>query len=245
MSKVFYVNNRIQCFENCDCIKCFSFSVGTGEKQLNEYSVFLFRHRTVLNEVVLKTPFITIEKNDEVENILRSANKDALRQQNNGLIRINLSSAEEGIATMDLIQSDNKCLNKTIAVFAQLSIEVRELCKEGNQYLTNCSLANEELKEIIENIEDKEPVCIEVSSMGKNESKHEKSDTNAMSIDIVRKINSFLGLFFQTQQFIERSFVVISQIIKQLTALFDANKSNYINIDYSSLHFQVSSQATE
>lgn len=182
-----------------------------------------------------------IDENGEgVKNILRNANKDAIRKQNNASIGINFSCAEEGISTMDLIQSDNKCLTKTIAVFAQLCIEVRELCKEGNQHLTNCLFANEELKEIFENDEEKDQLNIEVSPMSIKESKHNKTDTIPLSINVMKKMNSFLGLFFRTQQFIERCFVVISEIIKQLTALFDADKSNYINVDYSSLHFQVS-----
>lgn len=194
-----------------------------------------------MNEVVLKTPFITIEQNDEeVKNILKNANKDAVRQQNNVPIGINLSWAEEGIATMDLIQSDNKCLNKTIAVFAQLCIEVRELCKEGNQHLTNCLFASEELKDMSENGEENDQAYIEVFPVDIKKNAHKKKDTVPLSINIVKKINSYLGLFFRTQQFIERCFVVISEIIKQLTALFDAENSNYINVDYSSLHFQVS-----
>lgn len=191
-----------------------------------------------MNNVILKTPFIIKDHNDEeVKNILRNADKDTLRQQKSASIRINFSCAEDGIATMDLIQSDNKCLNKTVAVFAQLCIEVRELCKEGNQHLTNCLFASEELREISENNEKNDQTYIEIFSM---DNKQKRADAVPLSINIVKKMNSYLGLFFRTQQFIERCFVVISEIIKQLTALFDADKSNHINVDYSSLHFQVS-----
>lgn len=222
-------------------IDFFSLLVGTGEKQLSEYSAFLRYHQNVLNNIVLRAPFIiTEENNDDIKNILRNGDKDTLRQQKVASIRINFSCAEEGISTMDLIQSDNKCLNKTIAVFAQLCIEVRELCKEGNLHLTNCLFASDELKEISENCEKNDQTCIEVFSVDIKENNHKKTDAVPLSIHIVKKLNSHLGLFFETQQFIERCFVVISEIIKQLTALFDADKSNYINVDYSSLHFQVS-----
>lgn len=189
----------------------------------------------------MKAPFIiTKENNNEIKNILRNADKDTLRQQKGASIGINFSHAEEGISTMDMIQSDNKCLNKTIVVFAQLCIEVRELCKEGNQHLTNCLFAGEELKEISENNEKYDQTNMEVFSVNTKDSKQKKSDTIPLSLNIVKKMNSYLGMFFRTQQFIERCFVVISEIIKQLTALFDSDKSNYINVDYSSLHFQVS-----
>lgn len=217
------------------------FSVVTGEKQLNEFSAFIRYHHTALNNIVLKAPFITTdEKNEESSNILKNADKDAVRQQKSASIRINFSYADEGISTMDLIQSDNKCLNKTIAVFAQLCIEVRELCKEGNHLLTNCLFACEELKEISENNEKKDQLCIDIFPVEVEKGERKKTDKVPLSINIVRKMNSYLGLFFRTQQFIERCFVVISEIIKQFTALFDVDNSNYINVDYSSLHFQVS-----
>lgn len=217
------------------------FLVVTGEKQLSEFSAFLRSHHTVLNNIVSKAPFIIIEgKNDKISNILRNADKDAVRQQKGASININFSYADEGISTMDLIQSDNKCLNKTIAVFAQLCIEVRELCKEGNHLLSNCLFACEELKEISENSEKNDQTCIGISQAEMNENESKRADKVPLSINIVRKMNSHLGLFFRTQQFIERCFVVISEIIKQFTALFDVDNSTYINVDYSSLHFQVS-----
>lgn len=194
-----------------------------------------------MNNVVSKAPFITTEENDEeVSNILLNANKDTLRQQEGSSIGINFSYAEEGISTMDLIQSDNKCLNKTIAVFVQLCTEVRELCKEGNHLLPNCLFASEELKEILQNSEMSDQTNIEIFSLDMKECDRKKTDRIPLSINIVTKMNSYLGLFFRTQQFIERCFIIISEIIKQFTALFDIESSNYINVDYSSLHFQVS-----
>lgn len=217
-------------------------SVITGEKQLNEFSTFLRYHHAVLNNIVLKASFITSkETNDGTSNILKNADKDIVRKQIGASIGINFSYADEGIPTMDLIQSDNKCLNKTIAVFAQMCIEVRELCKEGNNLLTTCLFASQELKEMCENDEENDQKCIKILPGAINDNDiHRGTDKMPLSINIVRKINSQLGLFFQTQQFIERCFVVISEIIKQFIALFDVDNSNYINVDYSSLHFQVS-----
>lgn len=112
-------------------------------------------------------------------------------------------------------------------------MEVRELCKEGNPLMIKCLFANEELYEYLQKSGD-DPIGSTVTSGGNKEFAE-----ISLSAEIITKINSVLGVLLQAQQFIERCFVVILEIIKQFTALFDVNSSGYINVDYSSLHFQV------
>lgn len=104
-------------------------------------------------------------------------------------------------------------------------MEVRDLSKEGKHLLSNCLFASEEILRNSGNDENNEIIPMEWKKL---------------SIHIVSKLNHHLSLFFRTQTFIERCFMAITEMIKQFTALFDAENRNYINVDHSLLHFQVS-----
>lgn len=188
-----------------------------------------------MNNVIAKCPIIATDdgNNDDLRlgPILTTAETNTLHLQPSSSIGIHYSYGVENISTIELIQSDNKCLNKTIAVFVELCMEVRELCKEGNSLLVKCAFANEELFEHLQNDENN-------SITDPNDSA--KIDDISLSVDVINKISMLLGVLLQAQQFIERCFIIVSEIIRQFTALFDVNSSGHINVDYSSLHFQVS-----
>lgn len=176
----------------------------------------------------------TIKPNEYVGIALKSSKaKSITRLKCSSAIGIDYSFDREAIATIDLIKSDNKCLNKTIAVFVQLSIEVRQLSKEGQQLLIKCLFADEELCELLNEEDDADNID------GSNRVNDNEINGIALSPQIINKISDLLEMLFQAQLFIERCFVVISEIIKQFSALFAAENSNYINVDHSSLHFQV------
>ncbi|XP_055324262.1 WASH complex subunit 4 isoform X2 [Sitodiplosis mosellana] len=204
-----------------------------GEQQLKQFSTFLKNHQTVLNNVISKCSIIATDEcsNDEMRlgSILTCAEKNTLHLQPSSSIGIHFSYAAEQISTIDLIQSDNKCLNKTIAVFVELCMEVRKLCKEGNSLLVKCVFANEEVFEHIQNSE---------NNLIDDPNESSKIDDISLSIDVINKFSSLLGVLLQAQQFIERCFIIVSEIIRQFTALFDVNSSGHINVDHSSLHFQ-------
>lgn len=207
---------------------------------MKEFSRFLRNYQFLLSNISFRTSVIaTDEKCDGQTNpILTSTDKDTLYLQQGSSIGIDFSYATENISTMDLMQSDNKCLNKTIAVFIQLCMEVRELNKEGDPLLSRCLFANEELCELSQNSDANDSINTEVPA-GLTQNERSKIDRISLSAEIIAKISTNLGLFFSTKQFIERCFSLILEIITQFTALFDINNSSYINVDYSSLHFQV------
>lgn len=159
-----------------------------------------------------------------------------MRSHPGSSVGLDFSFAVESVRPTDLIQTNNKCLNKTIAVFVQLCVEVQKLIKEGGQLMVKCLLANEELSGILQ--KNGSHHCSIPSPI--NQNKCEEVNEILLSPEMIRKIGSFLGMLFQTQQFIDRNGVVISEIVKQFSALFDIDTGSYINVDYSSLHFQVS-----
>lgn len=168
--------------------------------------------------------------------LIKSAKaKSILRLKSSSAIGIDYSNAEEDMPTMDLVRSPNMCLNKTIAVFVQLCMEVRQLSKEGHQFLVKCLFADEDLCEIL-NQED------EANDMDGPTAQVHDNDIGGITLSprIINKISDLMELLFQTQQFTERCFVLVSAIIKQFIALFATENSNYINVNHSSLHFQVS-----
>lgn len=185
---------------------------------MKQFSIFLNKHKIVLNKVISKCSVITTDKfdNGEICPILTCADKNTIYLQSSSSIGIHFSYAKEHIPTIELIKSDNKCLNKTIAVFVELCMEVRELCKEGNLLLIKCVF-------------------------NKKESRINQYETDiSLSVDVINEISSLFGCLLQALQFVERCYIVVSEIIKQFAALFDVKFSNNINVDYSSLHFQVS-----
>lgn len=157
--------------------------------------------------------------------------KQVSRLKQSSTIGIDYSFDSESISTLELVNSNNKCLNKTIAVFVQLCMEVRHLSKVGNSILVKCLFADEELCELL-NQDDGE---IETNVLNNDEQVHGLS----LSVPVIEKMTQLLEMLFQSQQFIERCIVVISEIIKQFAALFAVESNDYINVDHSSLHFQV------
>lgn len=190
----------------------------------------------VLNNITSKTNIISIDNGCPT---LEWAEKNTLQTKLCSSISMDFSFGPEAIETMSLIHSENKCLNKTIAVFVELCWEVRELNKEGNPLLVKCLLASEELCELFQknNDNDFNDIAIPASPSQTGRSKIQEI---SLSPGNIIKISGFLELLFQAQQFTERCFIVISEIVKQFSALFNVETSTYINIDYSSLHFQVS-----
>lgn len=202
----------------------------SGENQLKEFSDFLHDHQSILSDVLSKNQFITTTNemiSDESCPALMMAEKDVLRLHQHLSIEFDFAYSPEHIPTMDLIHSANKSLNKTIAVFVQLCVEARNLCNEGNQLLTDCLFSNEELCDIFR------------SNSELSSTEMFISDKIPLSSKSLSTIWSKLKLFFEVQQFTDRCFNLISDIINQFTALFSVNNYNYINVDYSSLHFQV------
>lgn len=145
-------------------------------------------------------------------------------------IAIDYNYPAEKISTLELVATDNQCLNKMAAVFVQLCAEVLQLMEEGDVILLNCLYADEDLCQLY---------C----------DNEEQNDTPMTRLDVdlgnltpivILKLNKLLEFLCQTQYFLERCFVVISEIIKQLAALLGAQDQYYINVNYSALHFQVS-----
>lgn len=214
---------------------------------MKDFSRFLQSHSSSLNELLSKSILAQNVNNDDDEKqkppiksndtisfpFYSNKVKHISRLKQSSSIGIDYSFDIESISTVELVNSNNKCLNKTIAVFVQLCMEVRHLSEEGNSILVKCLFADEELCELL-NQDDYE---IEKKVPNNYAQVHGLS----LSVSIVEKMNELLEMLFQAQQFIERCFVVISEIIKQLAALFAVESSNYINVDHSSLHFQVNS----
>lgn len=119
-----------------------------------------------------------------------------------------------------------------IIVFVQLCMEVRELIEEGNTLLTNCFFADEDL--FVLQAED------DVSSQNDTNDSNNRIDGGPLTPEALCKISDFLDLLCRTENFMERCYVVISEIIKQFSALFAPENKYYINVNSSSLHFQVS-----
>lgn len=161
-----------------------------------------------------------------------------LRLKSSAAIGIDYSNAEEDVSTMDLVKSPNMCLNKTIAVFVQLCMEVRQLTKEGHRFLVKSLFADEDLCEIL-NQED------EANDLDGSAAQVRDDDIGglALSARVINKISDLLELLVQAQQFTVRCSAVVTAIIKQFAALFNTENSNYINVNHSSLHFQVSGTA--
>lgn len=216
------------------------FIVISGEKQLKEFSSFLQHHQNQLKNIIARNIIPTIDKENGAEPclMLENSNKDTFHLQPVHSVRINFPYNTECVSTMDLIQSDNKCLNKTIAVFLELCMEVRYLSDEGNRLLSKCFFINEELTELSQNSRAYNETYVE-TPVPTDQIDKNKVEKFPLSAVLITKINHYLGIFVETQQFIERCFLVVNEIIKQFIALFDVDNSSYINVDYSSLHFQV------
>lgn len=122
-----------------------------------------------------------------------------------------------------------------IIVFVQLCMEVRELMDEGNTILTNCFFADEDLF-VLQT--DDEAMAATTQNDGSDNSN--RIDGGPLTADALCKISDFLDLLCRTEHFVERCYIVIAEVIKQFSALFAPENKYYINVNSSSLHFQVS-----
>lgn len=144
-------------------------------------------------------------------------------------IDIDYNGPAEAISSLELVATENQCLNKMVVVFVQLCVEVRHLMEEGEVLLINCLYADDDLC-LLYGDEDELNLSIKTSG---------DADLGTLTQAAISKINKLLEFLCQTQYFVERCLVVISDIIKQLAALFAAEDQYYISVNYSSLHFQV------
>lgn len=216
---------------------------------MKEFTKFLQSHDTLLDRLIYQTNAINaiaITSTPDDVNVNRNENETISSQsiplsakrkfiaagQQCHPIGIDFGSGWESVSTVDLIRSDNKCLNKMIIVFVQLCMEVRELIDEGNTILTNCFFADEDL--YVLQIEDEATAQHDANDM------NNRIDGGPLTAEALCKISDFLDLLCRTEHFIERCYVVIAEIIKQFSALFAPENKYYINVNSSSLHFQVS-----
>lgn len=218
-------------------------AVISGEKQLKEFTEFLQNHDTLLNRLLVQTNSLnavaSATSGDPSRNTIECIPSQALSakrkyvaaEQQCRPIGIDFGSGWESVATVDLIRSDNVCLNKMIVVFVQLCMEVRELIDEGNTMLTSCFFADEDL--FVLQAED------DVASQSDANDGNNRIDGGPLTAEALCKISEFLELLCRTGYFVERCYEVIAEIIKQFSALFAPQNKYYINVNSSSLHFQV------
>lgn len=219
-----------------------------GERQLKDFSKFLRRHDEALLDLLYKSVVsyeFAIDNVSTARGASQSKRPSSLYQQlppwsakDNVItpmqqhvpIRLNFGQPVERISTLELVATDNQCLNKMIGVFVHLCTEVRQLMDDGDAILLKCLYADEDLCQFY--CQDDELI--------------EPFDSSGLDVDLgnltptaILKINKLLDFLCETQNFVEQCFLVISDIIKQLAALFAAEDQYYINVNYSSLHFQV------
>lgn len=222
-------------------------TVQHGERQLKEFSRFLQRHDEALSDLLYRTVVPLQFGDDEAstKNGVQPRRHSHLYRQpppwsakDNVIapmqqyvpIHLDYSHPIENITTLELVATENQCLNKMVAVFVQLCTEVRQLMDEGDAILLKCLYADEDLCQLYCDDDDLiQPVVAAESDV----------DLGNLTPAAILKLNKLLDFLCQTQYFVERCFVVISDIIKQLAALFAAEEQYYINVNHSTLHFQV------
>lgn len=223
----------------------FFFIVQFGERQLKEFSKFLQNHDNAMIDLLYKS-IVPFEINDD-DTSIKSKNYSSIYQkpppwsskdnviapmQQYVPISIDYNHPTENITTLELVATDNQCLDKMVSVFVQLCAEVRHLMDEGEIILLNCLYADEDLCQLYCDDDD---INLNITLLANVDAVELGNLTPAAIV----KLNKLLEFLCQTQYFIERCFVVISDIIKQLAALFGADDQYYISVNYSTLHFQV------
>lgn len=214
---------------------------------MKEFSKFLQNHDAALSDLLYKSvvPFESADGSDSsTKSSVTSKQYSSPYQQpppwsskDNVIspmqqyvpIGIDYNHPIENISTLELIATENQSLNKMVAVFVQLCAEVRFLMDEGDVILLNCLYADEDLCQLYCDDDELNEALLA----------NFDADLGNLTPAAILKLNKLLEFLCQTQYFIERCFVVISDIIKQLAALFAAEDQYYINVNYSSLHFQV------
>lgn len=257
----YFISGCIRCISNDREIFCFLVccvrawcAVISGEKQLKEFTKFLQSHDTLLARLIYQTNSINaVTAATSTDSNVNRSEIDAIPPQSMALsakrkfiaagqqcrpIGVDFGTGWESVATVDLIRSDNKCLNKMIIVFVQLCMEVRELIAEGNTLLTNCLFADEDLF-VMQTDDDAHSAAAQQNDGC--DSSSDRLDDGPLTADALCKISDILDLLCRTEHFVERCYVVIAEIIKQFSALFAPENKYYINVNSSSLHFQVSS----
>lgn len=197
-------------------------SVLSGEKQLKEFTKFLQLHDTKLNNLLENQSSNDIDTGTAWP---LSTNHKYVTPLQCQTIGIDLLCDNESISIIEMVSSDNKCLNKTVVVFVQLCTEIRKLLKEGQGILTHCVYADEDLF-----------ILMNENDPGNDD---ERIDGTLLTANVLCKIGEFLDLITRIEHFIERCIIVIGETIKQLSSLFAPENKYYVNVNSSSLHFQV------
>lgn len=246
----------------------FFFPVLSGELQLKEFSQFIESHDNLLNKLIYKSVVIidtadeTTRNNEQRNSSTSRKNKPVVRFNvtpiwsskvkvisplKQGIpVDIDFNQPYEAIATVDLVATENRSLQKVIAVLVQLCMEVRQLTDEGNVILTNCLFVHEDLSNSINSQSsngDKGESDGGFSGLNSDSSSSDVENTfhSLLTTKSIVKISKLLDFLCEAQYFLERCFIVINEIISQFAALFAAEDKYYINVHNSTLHFQVRS----
>lgn len=121
-------------------------------------------------------------------------------------VSIDYNSKYENTNLFELIESDNKVINKILIVFGQLCNEIKAMKTESMIFGNNLLYFDEDLSQVTQPNE------------------------------ILIRFSKFLEFLFKVKYFLQRCVAVGENLIKQLSALFEKEKS-YLNLQ-SSLHFQ-------
>lgn len=189
---------------------------------MKEFTKFLQTHDNKLNKLLATQSLNSIDTGTAWP---LSANHKSVTTLQCRTIGIDLLCDNESISIVEMVSSDNKCLNKTIIVFVQLCTEVRKLIKESETLLTHCVYADEDLF-----------ILMNGNDLDEDE---ERIEGTLLTANILCRMGEFLDLITRIEHFIERCIIVIGEIIKQLSSLFAPENKYYVNVNSSSLHFQV------
>lgn len=127
-----------------------------------------------------------------------------------GPIHITYSPKNENISYFQLVDSDNKILNKTIIVFTHLCTSVHSLVEKSHELVQRFLFYDEDL-----------------SIAG---------DKGAEGYGNIVKISEILKFLYEIKYFINNCVTVTINITKQMGGLFETEKS-YFNLQ-TSIHYQ-------
>lgn len=127
-----------------------------------------------------------------------------------GPIRIKYAGEDENISYFQLIDSDNKILNKILIAFTHLCKSAYTLTDKSQELIQKFLYHDEDLSEVA----GEEPT----------------------GYGNIIKLSEILKFLFEIKNFLNQCVAISTNITKQLGALFDIEKS-YLNLQ-TSLHFQ-------
>lgn len=175
-----------------------------GEQQLAAFNEFLSKHDRLLSELRSQNETETTFSKDSIPRLERTQFRP---------IHVQFDTSEcENISIFQLIDSENKVLNKLLVVFADLCMEARKLRKSYMNYNVGYLCVDDDLAEM------------EVNGVD--------------SMQFLAKFSEHFEFFNNIKCYLQRCILVANNIIKQLSALFVEEKF-YTNVQ-GSLHFQVS-----